>query len=450
LLAFGAFVAFYIKNGPAMVGVTHEQVIAYKVANGAACHAALKRGDLLTAETMVRTKNISTDLFAEFNRNKRSDVLGIITTLGNTTIVFTGAMFSILPFLVLLFLHTALAPLRYCGVKAWRLSPRFLGLVIPVVNIISVVTFFIFIFFHLVVDSVRNDSCLLTSGHWFTYTSTTLCCIFVLAHLAINELGYATNYVVWVAIQQMFAYLALKQTQTYFHTLEESLDGIRYALFLFPLMCAVGGTIAIRQVKPPLVTAQEAARIEAEIADDIALEELESTAPRKVARSNVPAVAAHNVFASPPTLPAVITPPLPPSCAPAPAATAATLPPPPPPGPPTAHTGAVHLPKVPPATTTAPSMSHPSSLLEQIAAGKELKKATTIQKAKTPGSLLEQIVAGKKLKKATKIERAKTPVNNSSLGSFLAQSMKVLGSSLNPDKGLAFENDNIDDGDEWD
>jgi hypothetical protein len=256
-------------------------------------------------------------------------------------------------------------------------------------------------------------------------------------------------------MQQMFAYLALKQTQTYFHTVEESLDGIRYALLLFPLMCAVGGAIAIRQVKPPLVTAQEAARIEAEIADAIALEESESSATPKVAKTDVPAVAAHDVISSPPALPAVITPPLLPICspsAPAPAATAATPPPPPPPGPPSAHTGAVHLPEVPPATTTATSMLHPAkpkvSLLEQIAAGKELKKAKTIERAKTPGSLLEQIIAGKKLKKATKLEKAKMPANNSSLGSILAQSMKVLGSSLNPDNGLAFEDDKDDD--DWD
>ena len=194
-----------------------------------------------------------------------------------------------------------------------------------------------------------------------------------------------------------------------------------FSLLVYPVL-----TIVIRQVQPPLVTAQEAARIDAEIVDDIALENSENPAVPKVAKTNVPAVAAKDVVSSLPAPVATLTSPLAPSrppSTPTPLATAATPPPPPPPGPPAAHTKAV--PKVPPPTTTATPMSHPANL---------------------KGSLLEQIVAGKKLKKATKVEKAKTPANG--LGGILAQSMKVLGSSINPDQGLASEDD--EDDDDWD
>lgn len=281
---FLGFMYFYNFSGPHALGLfTNPQVVMEKFNNTQICENAMKTGNLQLAETVVRNKSVGAALHRTYKAS-HMNMASLLGSLANFCIIYTGAMFSILPFLALMVVHTMLWPIRCFNDNMWGLSTRFFDVVIPVVNIVTAISLLVFFVFHLLVDTWRAENCLWTSGHWYTYVITTLCFFFVLTHLILNEPErLAAPYAVWFGFQQFLSFSALRETQLFFHSMAEALDGVRYALLLFPLLALVGGYIARRQCKPPSVNPIESAK---KIIEKPGASEISSAA-----RDNVPASA---------------------------------------------------------------------------------------------------------------------------------------------------------------
>jgi hypothetical protein len=71
-------------------------------------------------------------------------------------------MIAVAPFLPLLVSHFLM--------PRHRLPSDLWDLVLPMINSVMAATAVVFVFFHFIVDAGRAERCMLTSGHWFTYT----------------------------------------------------------------------------------------------------------------------------------------------------------------------------------------------------------------------------------------------------------------------------------------
>ena len=163
----------------------------------------------------------------------------LLSPLLNMLLFNSGVTICAVPLLVhLLHLHLRrpAAPTRQSWLDTLR---RESGVLLPVLNFISLVSAFTSPTFYLFIQPGRVDRCIYTSGHWFTFSVTLLTFAVILAHLASYQHYCRSSgqllalFAVWLGVYTMCALSVLKRTQEAFHDSVEAVDGIRQGLPAF-------------------------------------------------------------------------------------------------------------------------------------------------------------------------------------------------------------------------
>ena len=176
----------------------------------------------------------------------KKTVIALLAPLLNTLLFNTGVTVATLPllfYLTLLYVRARLSdPQASAG--GWQLQASLLaresGVLLPVLNLVSVVSAFTSPTFYFFIQPNREDRCIYTSGHWFTFSVTVLTFTVIISHLASYQRYCRSSgrllaiYILWFAVYVMAAFAVLKRTQENFHDSEEAKDGIRQALPYFP------------------------------------------------------------------------------------------------------------------------------------------------------------------------------------------------------------------------
>ena len=69
--------------------------------------------------------------------------------------------------------------------------------VLPAVNAVTVAAIVVYFGFYFWLEEKQITSCLLLSGHWYTYVLTTFCCLVVFVHLLCQREDASAPYHVW-------------------------------------------------------------------------------------------------------------------------------------------------------------------------------------------------------------------------------------------------------------
>ena len=203
-------------------------------------------------------------------------VFSVLLPFLNTLLFNTGVAIAVVPLLAQFALLqyqyppavTAASPSAREKVKRWW------GVLLPVLNLVCVISAFTAPTFYLYVQPGRVDRCIYTSGHWFTFSATLLTFAVIVAHLASYQ-SYCKSsgkllafYVLWIAAYLMAATAVLKRTQHSFHDHVEAADGMRQALpaFLFYMLVFLGVQYAtFAATAPPAQTQPEAVAAEKDV-----------------------------------------------------------------------------------------------------------------------------------------------------------------------------------------
>ena len=170
-------------------------------------------------------------------------VFDFLSPLLNMLLFNSGVTICAVPLLLyLLSLHLRRPAVSRGSGQQWLdLLRRESGVLLPVLNFISLVSAFTSPTFYLFIQPGRVDRCIYTSGHWFTFSITLLTFAVIVAHLASYQQYCRSSgqllalYVVWLAVYAMCALSVLKKTQEAFHDSLEATDGIRQGLPAFAI-----------------------------------------------------------------------------------------------------------------------------------------------------------------------------------------------------------------------
>eukprot|EP00462_Mataza_sp_D1_P024601 CAMPEP_0175143968 /NCGR_PEP_ID=MMETSP0087-20121206/13817_1 /TAXON_ID=136419 /ORGANISM="Unknown Unknown, Strain D1" /LENGTH=488 /DNA_ID=CAMNT_0016428277 /DNA_START=24 /DNA_END=1487 /DNA_ORIENTATION=- len=244
---------------------TDGTVAAQKQHNKGKCQEALNQDKLAAAEQYIRDRPEVMRKQHQAHLKHISPVKQVLAKFGNNKIIVFGCMFSVLPFLLVMGFDVFVLGVGRCvcgcfNKKFWKLPLRFYDVSLPVVNIVTFVACAVWLLFHLVVDSFKANACLHTSGHWYTETFTLLCSLLVWLHLFDKGEGWWMSYGVWFLINAAATWETLSHTQKFYHTADEAVDGLRYAVFASPVLYFLGGVIAYRQCLPPAVDPEQAGK----------------------------------------------------------------------------------------------------------------------------------------------------------------------------------------------
>ena len=118
--------------------------------------------------------------------------------LNNIIFFNIGVLTSVLPALALMFI--AVAPFihpKLAVLKTLEPSPQFWPVILPAVNAVTLAAVVVYFGFYFWLEETQVTSCLLLSGHWYTYVLTTFCCVLVFVHLLCQRDKAPAPYHVW-------------------------------------------------------------------------------------------------------------------------------------------------------------------------------------------------------------------------------------------------------------
>ena len=221
-----------------------NQLVARRHADGRAeCREMVERG----AQHAERAVLFASEYFHDRGAAKPVRPSGALTVfellspLLNQLLFNSGVTICAVPLLVhLLSLHLR-RPATSSREQWLDIVRRESGVVLPVLNFISLVSALSAPTFYLFIQPGRVDRCVYTSGHWFTFSLTLLTFSVILAHLASYQ-HYCrssgqllTLFLAWLGVYGLCALSVLKKTQEAYHDSMEAVDGIRQSLPTFAL-----------------------------------------------------------------------------------------------------------------------------------------------------------------------------------------------------------------------
>jgi len=155
-------------------------------------------------------------------------------------------MYSVLPFTVFLVIGYVMKKMGRIQKISGFYPVRYQAITLPLVYSITASCFVVFGAFHFQQESKRSASCILMSGHWYTYVMTTLMSSLALVHVATAKGAKFVNTVLYFGywfLYQALAILVLTRTQKFFHDDKEALSGIAYAMRVSPFALLVVITV---------------------------------------------------------------------------------------------------------------------------------------------------------------------------------------------------------------
>eukprot|EP01134_Creolimax_fragrantissima_P008253 CFRG8253T1 len=239
LVVFGS--AYYFCF-PERLQITSYEIQELKAANRLSCQAELNKGNVLEAEALLGGTSVhSKRMAADFSNAARRDIDRLIRPIVNRVFINgLGVACATVPFYFMLMAVL----LQSMGVSIPGVSdrtvnqPRFVDLIRTgsVYGTVWVMTSFLVYF--LFVEPYQYEKCIEISGHWFMYTVTTGCMMFLSVILwSYNVSNTGSMYMVLVGLYQAMVLKVLKSTQQFYHDKEEALEGIKFGI-LCVVVCA--------------------------------------------------------------------------------------------------------------------------------------------------------------------------------------------------------------------
>ena len=237
---FAFLLVFWFFNGPNLLSLTRPEVVAHKIAMRTRCLGHLEMGEIWQADLAIRDNLVGKDMATQFWLESRQSLEGVMARALNPILFGVGVMYSILPFIVLLFLD-AFFKISVLSKKQW-------SLVMPIVNVITAYGGAVYFLFYFVVDGMRASGCILVSGHWFMYTLTTVACTLVMVHFISNSSGsiITTFYSFYCLLYQALVLRVLSITQQFYHDVEEANAAIKISIMCTPFLIIVIAIVEVR------------------------------------------------------------------------------------------------------------------------------------------------------------------------------------------------------------
>ena len=232
----------------ALVNVPHHlqhtnALVARRHAEGRAeCQSLMEQGAQHSERAALFASEFFRDKTAPPHPKAPSTVFAVLSPLLNLLLFNSGVTICAVPLLAyLVFLHLRRPSNNSSSARqSWLdLLRRESGVLLPVLNLICLVSAFTAPTFYLFIQPGRVDRCMYTSGHWFTFSVTLLTFAVIVSHLASYQRYCRSSglllalFAVWLAVYAMCALPVLKRTQEAFHDSREAVDGIRQALPAF-------------------------------------------------------------------------------------------------------------------------------------------------------------------------------------------------------------------------
>lgn len=236
-------------NAPKLLQVTHPEVVAAKAANRALCSEALASSALLDAETAIRNNTVSVKLSSDFNKQARQNLDRSLRRVNHMLFFNIGVYMSVVPLMFMVGLAVASTWPQLNSLRLDRFvsqSNPLIQVAMPAINAVTAIAVVAYVGFYFWLEEAQVTGCCLHSGHWYTYSLTTMACAAVLAHLVgsgslLGETASAPRwYAGWCAAYQALAWRVLKTSQQFFHDDLESRQGMLSALMLVPVILGTG------------------------------------------------------------------------------------------------------------------------------------------------------------------------------------------------------------------
>eukprot|EP00211_Chloroparvula_japonica_P017346 CAMPEP_0119132612 /NCGR_PEP_ID=MMETSP1310-20130426/11927_1 /TAXON_ID=464262 /ORGANISM="Genus nov. species nov., Strain RCC2339" /LENGTH=297 /DNA_ID=CAMNT_0007123251 /DNA_START=261 /DNA_END=1151 /DNA_ORIENTATION=+ len=221
-------------GGPGFLARTPAAVVEEKEANRAECERLVGEGQFAEAVDMIHQNVAGKKMAAEYGAKIRSHASMVVPLVLNKVLFSMGVMASVVPFLPLM--GAAMLLRVRIPLVDW-------SVIMPVVNAMTVYGVCVFLVFQFVVEVLRINQCLLVSGHWYTYTLTTVAFTLVLIHFYVHrqKTGGAAlvAYVAYAVGYQSLVLPVLANTQRFYHDTREACAGVGVAIVLAPFLMAV-------------------------------------------------------------------------------------------------------------------------------------------------------------------------------------------------------------------
>ena len=122
---------------------------------------------------------------------------------------------------------------------------------LPLANFITSIGWVALCVVNFVIESAQTHHCMAISGHWFTYTLTTLCCILCFVHSLFHDRTMALPIYLgsYYLFYQLMVVQVLSITQRFYHDSIEAKAGIKYACYSVPLIAAFAAPMIFMQNK---------------------------------------------------------------------------------------------------------------------------------------------------------------------------------------------------------
>ena len=239
LIISSFFCAAIYFNLPDRLQSSHPKIIESKVAARAVCKHHLSSMEYSHAYHSLYNNTLSKHLYSSYLSAKSQSLSIFLMNYLQPLIFGTGVMTTVNPWILLLFIAYAMKLAGLCSINSiFPLSLQ--SVTIPLIYSVCTSCTVIFAFFHFVIENQRCDSCLYISGHWYTFTLTTLIMAIIYVHLTINKgIVKSIGFGVYWFVYSFITLNILKTTQIFFHDSEEAIAGIYYALLISPIVMLV-------------------------------------------------------------------------------------------------------------------------------------------------------------------------------------------------------------------
>jgi NADH:ubiquinone oxidoreductase subunit 6 (subunit J) len=246
LLVFAMLIV--VLGVPAKLQSTHPKIIAQKEEARGVCVKAIESFDFGKAEDAIRDSSLSKQMYADYRKTRKAHISHSISPLFNQIAFRTGALCSLLPVFALLFLHLLVKFQKQLGDKIEPLIPFSLPsdadwslVLLPALDMATAYTWFVNLAFHFWLRERQVTSCMLLSGHWYTFAHTIACFALAAAFFVSEGPAYrahAHTLAAWLVVYLALALNVLTNSQMYHHDHEESAEGLRCFGFVVPLASA--------------------------------------------------------------------------------------------------------------------------------------------------------------------------------------------------------------------
>jgi len=244
-------------NVPGRMQRTHPSIVEQKQKSRDVCKAAIERFDFSAAEAAIRNSKLSKDLYRQFREAHSKTLAHTIMPVVEFLIFRVGVLCAVAPLYLVLLAQTFAHGHNILPSNAdWSL------VFLPALNTATSYCWVVVSVFHLWLREQQVSSCLLLSGHWYTFAHTVAAFILVLVFFSTGcpkhppgDHGWTSTkdfcgyYIAYFCIYLALALNVLKNSQMYHHDDIEAIQGLRSFVMTLIFSAPAGLMVLHRSLK---------------------------------------------------------------------------------------------------------------------------------------------------------------------------------------------------------